>query len=293
MLTLPGGVVRFFTKNRKLGLFALRLVPDVRHRIKVDTIGPFEIRLRRNRSFWIRSPLAAEAVMLGYLKHLTRPGDVVYDIGANVGLYARFLARFGAGQVMAFEPMSENIELLRANVALAGPDASRIRVLTLAVGDKDGNELLQVDDVMSATASLDRLNDGEASFGRKTYGLPPRTEAVRVAKLDTLIAEGLPPPQVMKVDVEGAEGWVLEGAARTLAEHRPALAIELHGLDKAERVLGLLEQHGYLAFAHVLEGKRVVYRRVRPGDSAVLGPYGHVVAHVDASRIEAPIPALS
>jgi FkbM family methyltransferase len=293
MLTLPAGVVRFFVKNRKLGLLALRLVPDMRRRIEIDHIGPFEIRLRRHRSFWIRSPIAAEAVMLGYLKHLTRPGDVAYDIGANVGLYARFLASFGAGQVIAFEPMRDNVELLQANVALAGADASKLRVECLAVGDKDGEELLQVDDVMSATASLDRLTDGDPSYGRKTYGLPPLTERVRIARLDTLIAQGLPPPQVMKIDVEGAEIWVLEGASKTLTEHRPGLAIELHGLDKAEGVLDLLDRHGYQAFAYVLEGKRAVYRRILPGESAVLGPYGHIVAHVDPSRVQAPIPALS
>jgi FkbM family methyltransferase len=266
------------------------MVPDVRRRISIDPIGPFEIRLRRHRSYWIRSPLSQERLMLGYLKRLIQPGDTVYDVGANVGLYTRFMSRFGAGKTVAFEPMSENIALLKRNVSLAKGDADKIQIMAFAVGDTDGSELLQIDNVMSGTASLDRVLGGQASFGRKFYGYGPLTERVRVAKLDSLVfGENLPPPRVMKIDIEGAEMLALRGAERVLREHHPDLAIELHGENMVKEVLAHLDQHGYACFAYVKEGKKHVYRRVYPHEASAMMGYDHLVASTHPEKLEAPI----
>ena len=65
------------------------------------------IRLRRNRSFWLRDIYSLEWYPVAALQALVRPGDMVWDIGANIGLYSRLLAnKFDAGNVVAFEPMS-------------------------------------------------------------------------------------------------------------------------------------------------------------------------------------------
>jgi FkbM family methyltransferase len=292
---LPTSVVSFLQRHRKLGGLALRCVPDIRHRIKIEHIGPFDIRLRRNRSLWIRSPLLIEGQMLGYLQRLVRPGDVVYDIGANVGLYTRFAAQFGAGRTFAFEPMAANIELLRRNVDLALDAAAKIEVMELAVSDRDGEELLQVDDVMSATATLDRVRSGEPSEGHQLYGLAPKTERVRVAKLDTLVFErGLPPPQVMKIDIEGAEGMAMRGARRVLAEHRPAIAMELHNAEVSREVLSILGENAYSVFAYVREGKgKPRYRSVPTNEPELLQPYDYIVASTEPARLEEAILPLS
>jgi FkbM family methyltransferase len=292
---LPTGVVSFLQRHRKLGGLALRCVPDIRHRITIEHIGPFDIRLRRNRSLWIRSPLVIEGLMLGYLKRLVRPGDVVYDIGANVGLYTRFAIEFGAARTIAFEPMADNIELLRRNAALARDGAAKIEVLELAVGDSDGEELLQVDDVMSATASLDRVRGGAPSEGHQLYGIAPKTQRVKVAKLDTLVFEQkLAPPRVMKIDIEGAELLALRGASRVLREHRPSLAIEIHSADIGRDVLALLGEHGYSVFAYVKEGKgNPSYRSVPTDQPSLLQPYDHIVASTDPEQLKDAIRPLS
>jgi FkbM family methyltransferase len=291
---LPQWLVGFFLRHRKLGQAALNMVPDVRRRIRIEPIGPFEIRLRRHRSYWIRSPLAQEALMLGYLQRLIQPGDIVYDVGANVGLYTRFISRFGAGKTLAFEPMSENVALLKRNVALAPGGSDSIQVHAFAVGDTDGSELLQVDDVMSGTASLDRVLGGQASFGRKLYGYGPLTERVRVAKLDSLVFdEKLPPPRVMKIDIEGAEMLALRGAERVLREHHPDLAIELHGPEMVKEVLAHLDAHGYACFAYVNEGGNYKYRRVYPTEAADMKGYDHIVASTRPEKLEAPISPFS
>jgi len=290
-MAVPVSFVNFFVRHRKLGGIALRCIPDIERRIEIDHIGPFKIRLRRNRSYWLRHPLAMETRMLGYLKRLIRPGVVFYDIGANLGMHSRFAARFGAGKVFAFEPMTENLELLRQNVALAGQAADTIRIMQMAAGDQDGEEALQIDNVMSGTARLDKVDSGEASLGRKLYGLPPLTERVRVARLDTLVESGnVPPPNVIKIDVEGAEDLVLEGAPKVLANHKPDFAIELHSHEKARKVLALLDKNGYAAFAYVHDGGGPMkYVRVRPGDEAILTENDHIIASTDASRLEAAV----
>ena len=85
-----------------LGRMALYAIPDIRWSVNVRGIGLMSIRLRRNRSYWLRDPLYNESFMLGAMQRLIRPNDIVFDVGANLGLYVRFMVqRFGAGKVIA------------------------------------------------------------------------------------------------------------------------------------------------------------------------------------------------
>lgn len=279
-----------------LGRVALQCVPDVRVKINIDTIGPFYIRLRRNRSFWLRDPLTHERMVFGALQRLVRPGDVVYDVGANVGLYARFLvSAFGASRVLAFEPMRNNVELLRKNIAVDPASAARVTIVEVALGDSDGEELLQVDDLMSASAALDRVTVGRPSQGREQFGLPPLTEQVVVRRLDTLRIESqLPPPDVIKVDIEGAEQLFLSGATETLAKYRPRLVMEMHEPNTTRQVLKTLERLGYFTYGFGSDGTRSVWRPMRASDlseTAGVHDLHHVFAAVEPDVLErAPEP---
>jgi len=145
---------------------------------------------------------------------------------------------------------------------------------------------------MAGRARLDKVDSGEASVGRKLYGLPPLTERVRVARLDTLVASGeLPPPRVMKIDVEGAETLVLDGAEQVLRDHHPELAIELHSIDKSAHVLNVLERHGYACFAYLYENGEWNYRRVRAGEEKRLMENDHIIASTNAERVENAVAA--
>jgi FkbM family methyltransferase len=235
-----------------LGRYALRAIPDVKWTVDIDGLGAFKIRLRRNRSFWLREPLESERFPFAMLRHLVRPGDVVYDAGANIGLYARYLIQgLHAGRVVAFEPMPDNRSLLSENVALAGI-GDRVTLLPMALADEDGSATFQVDDVQSASGTLDKVTGGEPCVGRRNLGLGPRTAQVLCRRLDTVIPErGLPVPDVIKIDVEGAEALLLRGAGRLLREHSPKLLIELHGVTEIREVLGLLDDLGYAAAGKV------------------------------------------
>jgi len=242
-----------------LGRYALRLIPDWPWTSQIEGIGPFAIRLRRNRSYWLREPLESESVPFAMLRHLVRAGDVVYDAGANLGLYARYLvACLGASRVIAFEPVAENRAILARNLALGGI-ASRVSVLPLALADEDGAAEFQLDDLQSSSGTLSRVTGGEPCVGRRMVGLGPLTAEVACRRLDSLIAEGaLPPPDAMKIDVEGAEALLLAGARGLLRERRPRLVIELHGAEMARGVLPILDELGYACAAWVSE-------RIHPG----------------------------
>src|SRR5947209_7591818 len=105
----------------RLGRWALAMVPDWPWTVQIAGIGPLRIHLRRNRSFWLRDPLESESFPFAMLRGLVHPGDVVYDAGANLGLYCRYLvSALGAGRVVAFEPVAANREVLAQNLALGG-----------------------------------------------------------------------------------------------------------------------------------------------------------------------------
>src|SRR5947209_5185180 len=122
----------------RLGRWALAMVPDWPWTVQIAGIGPLRIHLRRNRSFWLRNPLESESFPFSMLRQLVRAGDLVYDAGANLGLYSRFLITcLGVERVVAFEPVAENRALLACNLAL-GDVAARVTVLPFALGDEDG-----------------------------------------------------------------------------------------------------------------------------------------------------------
>jgi hypothetical protein len=129
--------------------------------------------------------------------------------------------------------------------------------------------------VSSASGALNVVTGGDASQGRKQYGLPPKTESVVVARLDTLVGNGsIPVPHVIKIDVEGAELRLLKGAVKTLQRHSPHLVIENHGAETARGVVRFLLDAGYHVFGYLAEGDSRIYREVlAPDVDAISSPY--------------------
>lgn len=164
-----------------------------------------------------------EAPLQRLLADALRPGDVFYDIGANVGFFSLLASqRVGAGRVIAFEPLPANLELLRRNLALNGAD--NVSIVDAAVADTSGRARFTV--------------GGSASQG----ALADEGIEVAVVALDEL---DLPPPTVMKIDVEGAESRVLAGAVRLLTHHRPVIFLSSHGFRQYDACTRFLEGVGY------------------------------------------------
>ena len=231
----------------KLGYVCLCLIPNTRFTINIGEVGPFQIRLRQDRAFWLRHPLSHDRYPMGALELFLREGgEVVYDIGANIGLYTRFaIDKFGASKVVAFEPMSSNRNQLLKNVGLSDFE-DRVTVLPFALSNEDGYAKLQVDDVQGQTAALDQVTGGSPAEGRLSMGLSPKTESVETRLLDSVVYEdGLPKPDIIKIDVEGAEKMVLEGAIKTIKCRSPDIILESHGKVEAKKTVSFLLREGY------------------------------------------------
>ncbi len=169
------------------------------------------------------------------LRRLLAPGDVFYDIGANVGFFTLVGARLvgPSGRVVAFEPVPWCARAVGRNIELNGFEHAQIQ--QRAVGAADGSARLLV----VGEASWSHLE----STGRHA---DVRDEIdVEVVSLDSLVAAGaIAPPDVLKIDTEGAELQVIEGARETIARHRPAIVCELH--DTNEAFVALMGELGYV-----------------------------------------------
>jgi len=272
-----------------LGRLALKAIPDLKFQVNVEPVGKVAIRLRQHRMYWLRPPLVGEGFMLGTLQRLLREGDTVYDIGANVGLYSRFLVQyFRASHVYAFEPMESNRSLLAENLKIAGC-TTQVTIVPSAIGDQDGTCDFQVDSLTSNSGTLDAVTHGGPSQSHRQYGLPPVTERVSVSRLDTLVeTKGFPKPDMIKLDVEGAEALALDGARHVLSLHKPRLVIELHGAKYARDVLQILWEHGYYCFGYLEVNGKSAYKKLTPADlECITAPYSlHFIA---ASATEADL----
>jgi FkbM family methyltransferase len=163
-------------------------------------------------------------------------GDVCYDIGGFRGFMGGVCARSGAGLVVVFEPFPSNCAQIR-RMANLNPTLP-IRLEAIAVGDRDG----EVEFWVMPEDSMGKLV--ESPFQRAA--VPAASITVSIRRLDSLVGQAvLPPPNVIKLDVEGAELLVLRGALLLLREHRPRVLIEAHSPDLARDCITLLESVGY------------------------------------------------
>jgi len=159
------------------------------------------------------------------------PGSVVFDIGAHVGFYTLLAADLvgPAGRVVAFEPVSRNLTYLRRHLRQNG--FSHVTVIDRAVCDRTG---------------VARFEEGPGSC--KLMGrLSPTGEFwVNTVSLDEKVSCGeLPPPDFIKIDVEGAELLVLWGATTVLSRARPKLFLSTHGAELHRECCEFLHALGY------------------------------------------------
>lgn len=149
------------------------------------------------------------------------PGDVAYEVGANVGFFALLCARLvgRSGRVYAFEPLPTCAAACRGNAA--SNDFDQIEVFELAVSDFDGTVAIDCSQDSTALASVKRESVSEADL------------VVPAKQLDGVIAsDQLRPPTLLMIDVEGHEIAVFRGAMQTIAEHRPTILCEVHWLGQ-------------------------------------------------------------
>jgi FkbM family methyltransferase len=190
---------------------------------------------------------AFDRELLQFARHFTSPGQVVFDVGANVGEFAVAACHFvgSQGAVLAIEPDPFLCALLHRTIAEPRNAGLPLDALCVAAAEKNGLAPFHI-------ASRGRASNALAGHGLPTMGDVRGRFIVPVFTIDT-IAERWRAPGFIKIDVEGAELRVLEGARQTLMQHRPLILVEVTGMG--ESVGELFTRASYKIFVPTAHGE--------------------------------------
>jgi FkbM family methyltransferase len=152
------------------------------------------------------------------LTHLVRKGTVVFDVGANIGLMAvPVLQTCPSCEVISFEPSPSSLPFLQRTASESGYE-KRWRIIGKALSNSNGEAELQIGD--GRDALFEGLRSGDSIANPRSVKVPTTTLSQEWHNL------GRPNVSVIKIDVEGAEGLVLQGANELLETCRPHLLVE-------------------------------------------------------------------
>jgi FkbM family methyltransferase len=171
-----------------------------------------------------------EADKQALMERMVKPGMVVWDVGANAGFYTLAMSRLTgeSGRVYSFEPLGSNIQNLNRHVQLNA--LKNTTVVQTALGDMNG------------LCSFDTGISHQRGFLTKeqtNYMVPVMTADEFLSTRQEAV------PVLLKIDVEGAESGMLEGARKLLTEHHPILVLALHGPDQVKKCYQILNEFGY------------------------------------------------
>jgi len=169
--------------------------------------------------------------------HIVKEGDVVLDIGANIGYYVLIESKLVGeqGKVYAIEPVSSNLAQLQQNLKLN--NCKNVEVFKLAVGDKNGKAKIYIPE----KGNLSTLDKNALEGNLRSV------EEIEVITVDSFL-DKKPKPNFIRMDVEGYEFYIVKGMSKTLKLNLK-LFIEIHPHKMSEKqlceMLEILEKNGF------------------------------------------------
>ncbi len=189
--------------------------------------------------YWRRDVSRVDPQLLRIAQESLTPGAVVWDIGANAGLFSFAAAGLvgSSGKVYAVEPDTLLVGMLRRSAAIKNSSSAPVEIIPCAVSDR-------VDLRQFNVAERGRASNFLAGFGNSMTGGVRETQTVITISIDWLAAR-IPSPDVIKIDVEGAELQVLMGAKELLAAKHPFIICEV-AEENDRDVANLFKEFGYI-----------------------------------------------
>ena len=193
-----------------------------------------------------------EAGDIFLFSELAKHSSLIVDIGANTGIYSIIGAAFNpSASVMAFEPNPVNQVRFRKNIELN--NASNVKLINSAVGESEKQVLLTVPEkeIISDTSSVNK------EFAESFYGGEIKWKQISVAQtsLDAHFAENPQYVDLMKIDVEGYEMNVFDGAKKFFRKNSPVIFCEIFLSEKSKRYFDVFqEEYGYTPYIIFKEG---------------------------------------
>lgn len=205
------------------------------HRIKG---GPadglvYPVELPQDKQIWLGN---YEQSFSETLASAVRPGDICFDIGGYRGFFSGVMVCQKAASVAVFEPLPSNQAQIKKMMALN--PAFPFSLFPYALADEAGDTTFTV----MPESSMGKLGQSTFDSGDEAIGSIP----VQLETIDRLIFQGkIQPAQLIKIDVEGAEFLVLQGAQNLVRNHHPTFYIEAHSRELVRQCCEFLQSHGY------------------------------------------------
>jgi FkbM family methyltransferase len=196
-----------------------------------------------------------------FLIDLDLSGKVVFDVGAYEGVLTLFFA-VSAEQVISYEPNPLSIKALRRNIELN--QLENVTVRHVGLGANPRCAVMIWNPAMAGAATVDDTSMAH-SIGSRKHAV---REEIQITTLDQdMVDARLPVPDLIKIDVDGYELPVLEGAQALLRRANPALFLEMHGetINEKKRnangIVNFLTAAGYKNILHVETGQSITADR--------------------------------
>lgn len=240
-------------KHRIIAWISTHLFDNVTYTVRHGLLQGMK---RRGGLGWVPAIFSAGTVTAEheFWTSLDLRGKTVYDVGAFHGLLTLFFAS-RAKAVVCFEPNTHNHKRLTENLALNG--IKNVQVRKNGVGSRRETLRMVGNPLMPGGSSV----DGKVVEEILRTGVETRVEEISIVPLDEAIPEAaLPPPDFIKVDIEGWEVEALRGARKTLATSKPALFLEMHGETVREKkrkvaeIVDFLWENNYRNIVHIETG---------------------------------------
>ncbi|MBL4774798.1 MAG: FkbM family methyltransferase [Mariprofundus sp.] len=223
------------------------------HKVQAGLLQGRELYIDPNSASWQQEILdgSFDGFLFDYVSKLNLKGKIVFDVGAHVGFHSLCFSSLVAdeGHVFSFEPSSYNRERMTLNFLRNKDLSSRITLLSAALSNSDGILEFSTNSCVDDGRSSGNFIDGaDTPYGDDVYqSLGFYKEKVPSWKLDNIFQHikihGS--PDLIKLDVEGAESLVLDGAMNFLKDNRPVLLIEIHSFFNYFKVVDALYRSNY------------------------------------------------
>jgi FkbM family methyltransferase len=187
-----------------------------------------------------------DSFMFDYIKE----GSTILDIGAHIGSNTLSFATLvkDTGKIYAFEPNPFNLEILEKNLEKNTDLKNRIIPVNLALSNQEGEEeFIFTDNIYNGTSSGSFIDSADTIWPKEDYEQKSGFKRMKIKTdtLDNFIKINTIKPDILKIDVEGAENLVLEGAKNTLVHYSPIILIEVHSIFNMFKTFEILSKNHY------------------------------------------------
>lgn len=188
--------------------------------------------------------------MIENFKSQSLKNKIIFDVGGFMGISSLLFANAmpSVKKILCFEPNPWNYERISNNFSNNKELSKSIELYKIALGDKnDVVEMLMSKSIDNGYSSTSQLINGDGTniSKQKLFELGFFNESVSMKTLDNFVHEKNIIPDVIKIDIEGAESYFLSGAAQTLQNYNPLLYIEFHSIIATLRSVCMLCDYGY------------------------------------------------